>query len=326
MSRKIPCITKDPVHHNSEFLTPQKIDHLPQKIDHLPQKIDHLPQKNDHLDSKICRFCLNTFSYEWYKNKHEKICKFKDDPVRLLEIENKIGPNIPDTKTECRFCNKDFCRTSNLNKHILHCKDRKDYLNYLNNYQKQTNNITNNVTNNVTNNNVTNNVTNNLTNNLNVIINVLGNEDTTHIDILKIIDKLRDVDKKYGEHQYYLKAGEMVISYDNLLRETPENQNIFIPNLRSTHIEVKTDLGWEKKEIEQVLDTTFKTSAKRLYNTKESIEAVNNNVFKHEKNKNIFNEVKEFAKCGLRHSHSQSYGSGDQRKVKRSYKIAKTKD
>jgi hypothetical protein len=322
MSRKIPCVN---ISQNNEKNNSQK-DTLNSQKDTLNSQKDTLNSQKDTLNSQkdtlsTCMFCLKQFSNNYNLKRHHLICKDRKDPVRLLEIENKIDPGIPPNKTECRFCNKDFCRTSVLNKHIFHCKDRKDYLNYLNNYQKQTNNITNNF-NNVTNNNITNNVTNNV----NVIINVLGNEDTTHIDILKIIQKLRDVDKNYGKNQYYLKAGEMVISYDNILREIPENQNIFIPNLRSTHIEVKTDSGWEKKEIEQVLDTTFKTSAKRLYNTKESIEAVNNNVFKHEKNKNIFNEVKQFAECGFKHTHSQSYGAGDQRKIKKSYKIAKTKD
>jgi hypothetical protein len=323
MSRKIPCVN---IFQNNEKNNSQK-DTLNSQNESKNFQNESKNSQNEFKNSQkdtlnICQFCLKHVSNIYNLKRHQTVCKDREDPVRLLEIEKGVKPCLASSKFECRFCNNEFFNTSNLKKHFKVCKDRKDYLNYLNNYQKQTNNITNNnITNNVTNNNITNNVTNNV----NVIINVLGNEDTAHIDILKIIEKLRDVDKNYGKNQYYLKAGEMVISYDNILREIPENQNIFIPNLRSTHIEVKTDSGWEKKEIEQVLDTTFKTSAERLYNTKESIEAVNNNVFKHEKNKNIFNEVKQFAECGFKHSHSQSYGAGDQRKVKKSYKIAKTK-
>ncbi len=319
MSRKIPCIPKVPSPQNSEISNDPKIDHLPPKIDHLDPKIDHLPPKNDHLESKVCMFCLSTFSTSWYKNKHQNICKMKDDPVRLLEIENGVDPPTAVCKTECRFCNKDFCRTSNLNKHYLVCKERKDYLDNLNYHQKQVQ-ITNN---NIVNNNIVNNTTNN--NNVNIIINILGNEDTSHIDIERIINNLRDLQNNYESNQIYLKAGQMVISYDDLMREVPENQNVIIPSSKSIYTSVKTENGWEMKETDEALNRSFKNSAKKLYETKESIEAVNKRVFQDKSNKKIFNEVEQFAKSGLKHTNSQFYEPNDQRKLKSSYKISKIK-
>ena len=92
----------------------------------------------------------------------------------------------------------------------------------------------------------------------------------------------------------------MVISYDDLMREIPENQNIIIPSSKSIYTEVKTENGWEKKETDEALNRSFKNSAKKLYDTKETIESVNNKVFESESNKKIFNEVKQFAKSGLK--------------------------
>ena len=86
----------------------------------------------DKLESKKnistkCKFCLNIFSNNRYLKIHEKNCKQCDDPIRLLEIEQDICPILPDSKTCCRFCDKDLYRIDNLNRHILICKEREEY-------------------------------------------------------------------------------------------------------------------------------------------------------------------------------------------------------
>ena len=90
-------------------------------------QVNYLDCKNDLL----CEFCLCTFKSKWYKGVHEKNCKDKNDPVRLMEIEKGIKPVIPDNKLKCRFCNCVFSRTDCLNKHLKICKDRERYFNYL---------------------------------------------------------------------------------------------------------------------------------------------------------------------------------------------------
>ena len=67
----------------------------------------------------------------------------------------------------------------------------------------------------------------------------------------------------------------MVINFDDLLREAPENRNVYLPNEKSIYTEVKTESGWEKKERDQTLNETFKNSAKLLYDTKETIDNTN---------------------------------------------------
>ena len=110
------------------------------------------------------------------------------------------------------------------------------------------------------------------------------------------------------------------------MRENPENRNIIVPSSKSLYTEVKTASGWEKKEIDEALSDSFKNSAKKLYDTKQTIEAINNRVFKVDSNVKIFKEVEQFARTGLNHKNSEYYCPGDPRKIRSRYKIGKLKD
>jgi hypothetical protein len=335
MSRKVPCNKLK----NTEEFTCAKIvapnTSLPAPNTSLEQNVapnTSLPAPNTSLEQKIapntsslapkCEYCLNQYSRKSNLKKHQEICKYRDDPVRLLEIKNGITPGSVVSKTECRFCNQDFFNVSNLNRHLKVCEDREDYHQMLLLKQQKVHQVINN-------NNTTNNTTNNNTiNNFNgpTIINILGNEDTSHIDISRIIDNLRSLQNNYENHQIYLKAGQMVISYDDIMRENPENRNIIVPSAKSLYTEVKTDSGWEKKEIDEALSDSFKNSAKKLYDTKESINAVDKRVLKENENKKIFDEVKQFAQSGLNYKNSTYRFPDDERKIRSRYKIGKLKD
>jgi hypothetical protein len=264
-----------------------------------------------------CDFCLNTFARKYNLKIHQENCKFKNDPVRLLEIENGVKPCLASLKTECRFCNLTFHNTSNLNKHIIHCKKREEYHNELLKTKESTGKFTQ--INNINNFNAPVN---------NITINLIGNEDTSHIDIQKIINNLRELNSNYGNNHLYLQAGEMVISYDDLLREVPENQNMYLPNDRSLYAEVKTEDGWEKKEREQTLNECFKNSAKLLYDSKESIESANKKVFARKSTNKVFDEVKQFSEKGFKHEHAtgESIYSEDQKTIKSKFKIGRLKN
>ena len=70
-----------------------------------------------------------------------------------------------------------------------------------------------------------------------------GKENLNHIETERIIGLLRDIRKEYGDNKVYLMAGNLIDSFDNYIREKPENRNIVIPNQKSIYGNVKTDNG-----------------------------------------------------------------------------------
>ena len=270
---------------------------------------------NTSINSSKCEFCLNSFYNKYTKNKHQLICKYRDDPVRLLEIKVGIIPPETFVKTECRFCNHDLLRIDNLHRHFKVCKERKEYHEKLEKRENESKQIINN-NNQITNNNTTNNNITNNQNNFNgpVIINLIGNETNAHINLENVLNNLLRLQNKHGDDHIYIQAGEMVVSYDDLLRKIPENQNVIVPNFKSPYVEVKTKTGWEKKETDDVLNETFKNSAKLLYDSEESIKKNNQKVFK---------EVGKFAKIGFKHENAdrESVYTGQKKKIQTLYKI-----
>jgi hypothetical protein len=208
-----------------------------------------------------------------YKNRHELSCKLKDDPIRQLEIEHEIDPELPENKNECRFCNLIFARTDALNTHTKSCKDRKEYhknlLIYKNTIQNQTNNITNN--NQITNNNInTINNDNRIINN-NLILN-FGEETMEHITTADIIRILKEAKDEYREEEFAKIAGEFVCLFDKLLKENPKNKNVTLPCLNSMYAKVKYERGWEMLAIDKVVHRLIKNTSSRLLEQRKEIE------------------------------------------------------
>jgi len=203
---------------------------------------------------------LNTFSEKTKLNRHEQVCKFKDDPVRLLEIEKKIKVDLPDNKSVCRFCNVNFCRTSNLNKHFKVCKEREVYYNTLKTDHSSQTFIENQTINNVTNN-----------NNLNIVLN-FGEENTDHITTEDIIGLLKDARSEYPPEEFSMIAGELIFLFDKLIKENPINRNISIPCLNSMYAKVKYERGWEMLPIDKVVHRLIKNSSMRLLEHRKEIE------------------------------------------------------
>ena len=252
---------------------------------------------------------MNNF-YNKHMKRHLLTCKYRNDPIRLLEIENDIEPVLPECKTCCRFCEKDLSRISYLNKHLLVCKEREIYHDLIKNKNKNTITVNNNC------NNTVNNTINNTINN----INILGQENTEHIQIEDVVNLLRNVIKEFGNNQISLTAGNLINSFDNYIREIPENQNIIIPHHKSTFGNIKTEAGWKKMSADRCLNRAFKSSANELYNRKEEIDNHNKQVFKSATNKQIFSEVKQFGVNGL------SGNSDEIRQIKTTFKIGKLKE
>jgi hypothetical protein len=115
-ARKTPCL-KPVINKNSQdsiiCVEIEKSDSQDSTI---------IPQESINI---VCDYCFQSFSNIYNRNRHN--CKYKEDPVRQLEIELKIHTILPTCSTECRFCNKVLSRTDALNKHLLICQKRKEY-------------------------------------------------------------------------------------------------------------------------------------------------------------------------------------------------------
>ena len=316
LSRNKPCVKENNVNNIHTICKTQNSvpnQSLPVPNQSLPVPNQSLPVPNQSFsdENNTCKFCLHTFNHIGTKNRHLLICKFKDDPIRLLEIENDIIPELPESNTECRFCNKIYHNTSNLNKHITTCKEREVYKQILIKEKTQ-----------ITINNNCNNNCNNTTNINNKLILNFGQENLNHLQTENIINLLRDIRKEFGNDQVYLMAGNLITSYDNYIRETPENSNLRIPDSKCLYAEVKIENGWEKTSVDRSLNKAFKSSASSLYNKKEEIDTANERVFQSAANNDIFSEVKQFAKKGFEHS----YRGEELRKVQTSFKVSKLKN
>ena len=288
----------------------EKSTSLTEKSTPLTEKDTPLTEKDTFENKKnTCKYCLNVFTRSNNKIIHENACKQKDDPIRQLEIEQDICPILPDSKTECRYCNKNLCRTALLNKHTLICKERSEYLSLLEK-QKKSNTFINIGTQN--NNNITNNK---------LILN-FGKENLNHVQIENVINLLRGIRKEFGNNQVYLMAGDLITSFDNYIREEPENNNLLIPDAKCLYAETRIENGWEKKSIDYSLNKAFKSSANELYTRKKEINDTNDKVFKSDTNKEIFLEVKQFADKGFSHYPT----SEELRKVKTNFKLSKLKN
>jgi hypothetical protein len=117
-------------------------------------------------------------------------------------------------------------------------------------------------------------------------------------------------------------AGEMVIRFDKLLTQSPENDNFVIPDSKCLYAEIKTPNGWEKISIDNSLNSCLKERASMLLERKEEIDAFNDRVFQNKTNNEIFVETKQFSKRGFDHS----YRGEDTRRIRTGFKINKLKN
>jgi hypothetical protein len=306
----IPNVTLDIP--NSTLDIPNSTLDIPNSTLDIPNSTLDIPNSTLEGEPIMCEYCLHTFCNTGNKNKHMFSCKFKEDPVRLLEMELDIIPELPESRTECRFCNVVFSRTDVLQKHITKCKERESYKKSLLK-EKERGKVV--ITNNTNCNNTTiNNTINN--NNNNLILNFGETKDTTSpSDIIQI---LRDVQKDYLPGQIYLMTGETIVRYDKLLSQIPENKNFKIPNEKSFYAEIKTPTGWEKMEMYNGLSKCVKNRASQLLTRKDEINAFNEKVFKNKINNQIFDETKNFASDGLKHNIP-----GETRRLRKGLKINK---
>jgi hypothetical protein len=297
LARKKPCSSKTLKNENNVnnicgIVVPNEFSNAPSTAKNAPSTARDAPSTAKSTPSTAknnCKFCLNTFASSSNLKRHTTICKFQDDPVRLLEIENDITPDIPECKTECRFCNHTFARIDNLNKHLKICKERLEYQEKLLKRKNEINNQINNTINNNTINNI-----NNINNNVNVIVLSFGNENLDHIKPEDIISDINNLISENSDAKNYILAGKLLTCFEERVKSIPENKNINLKSIHSDYGELKTETGVKKIRIKRFLENCIKNTAKNFNKKKSQIKT------KDHETKSILKEVDVYAEHGFK--------------------------
>ena len=301
-----PC-RKQPISQNDpetakNYAFPPKNSAFPPKNSAFETRNSAFPPRNSAFENKLkCEFCMTVFSSSWYKKKHELICRHRNE-TRLLELELDITPELPECKTECRFCNKLLFRTDALNKHVRVCKDRVEYHERLLKQQTQQQMViqTQNIHN-----------VNNIHNGNNTIINNYFPENTIpfgspritdDITVEKAIDLLRvAVYKRYMPDQTYEMAGDVIVELEKLILKIPENRNYIMDDKSSTCM-VKTDKGYEYTTRDECTNGIIIENAGLLCSMKGAIKEANPKVFNNNSVVQVFDHQKCFEKRGVNYT------------------------
>ena len=226
---------------------------------------------NYHIDNNVCAredkkfsciFCNKSYKTKYTFLRHLNK-KHKKKSSHLL--------NPQKNDLECEYCNKVFTRKDNLNRHIKnYCKKART-----------ANNIINNTTNNI---NTTNNtINNNCNNTYNITINNFGKESLESIsdkDIFKCVNKCYNG----------IPALFKLIHID-----TPENQNLYLTNIKNPYIYIYNDNKWILNELREILDYIQKEKKGMIEEYMEK----NNNKFKTYKIRNINKMLEDYKKGNL---------------------------
>jgi len=93
-------------------------------LEKVQQKVENDIIKEQKTD---CMYCGKILSTRCNILRHEKDCKFKNEPAIELEIE--LGISIgPYKHTTCKFCKKECNSRSSYNHHIKICKTKDEYV------------------------------------------------------------------------------------------------------------------------------------------------------------------------------------------------------
>ena len=240
---------------------------------------------------KDCRWCNR---YDVGAG-HIRNCRWKDDPVTLLEIELGIEPaKIPISDTKCRFCTRQFSETRYLWKHHQRCEHRLTYLNRLT-VDKESKSVEQ-----------IENVTNGIPNG---IPNQLPTEFPIEV-IEQIVEIIRTIKKQ--DHNVFTMAGKLVVEYHKLITSKyPEHNELVLPHHRCKYALVKTGHvgptvgfdppGWERKQVGPSLEPCFKKAASELVSVRNQLESMDVLISENKLIKLLLDECEQFADSGFSH-------------------------
>jgi len=217
-----------------------------------------------------------------------KITKFKE----LTIFNDKMASYI------CDKCNKNFRGNYELNRHRLKkfpCVKEK----IPNKSPKQKEKQKQKTNQDSSGCNVT--IINNNVNNVNQVVNnyFTINGDISHIDIEKIIEELRDINKTTNDE--YIRAGKMVVRFNVMVMENDNNANMKLSNIQSNIVQVLTVDGERYQSTNEVIDNVVRARAGQLVDLKDSISEKNKKVFQVIPNKKTWNHLEKFHQSGLSH-------------------------
>lgn len=293
MSRKKPCVNKE----NEKKSSGEKIisDNQPRSSFGKSRSSFGEPRSSFEVldtskpDTQKCMYCLNTFSIKSNLKKHYTVCKYREDPVRLLEIERGIKPEACPSKTECRFCNRDYLRIDNLHRHLKVCKDREDYHQILIKQGERQCTIVNNNYNGTVNN------TNTINNNT-IIINNFGEETLDHISNREFISFIKNFYKKAklsinDDTESKLIMGNFLIDFERMISSYPSNQNSWITNVKSDYGVIKLNNEEKILRFADFAERVLINTSKKLSDRHDTFSEDNN---LDDEINNLLNEACEF--------------------------------
>ena len=221
----------------------------------------------------ICYRCENDFKQRWRLDRHlkrKKLCpKLDKQQITPENAEKRIfdaGKRIETQKIKCTYCNREFKRKWDLNRHLKTCKIRKELdekkkdkeeIKFLKKkvelYEKNHENQikTNLITNNNTNTNCHNTNMTNSNNTVNITVNDYGQE---NINYLKDSKYKRLINKILGNGMHGL---QQYIKYKYCNPEAPENLTIKYTNERSNKLKVRKNNSWKTRNKNEVMDELY---------------------------------------------------------------------
>ena len=147
---------------------------------------------------------------------------------------------------------------------------------------------------------------------------VLGNDDLSGINIERIINEWRTINKTTEEE--YTRAGKLVTTFHSMVCENPTNRNIKVKNERSiSGVSLDQNGEWKLHSTDEIVDKVIKVRSGQLIQFKESITQTNDRVFKVPSNQRTWKHLEKFSVHGRDHqgsSHDQT------RRLRTSIKVA----
>ena len=128
---------------------------------------------------------------------------------------------------------------------------------------------------------------------------VFGNEDLSHINPERIIEKWRQINK--ADKEEYNRAGKLVVEFHELVNENPQNKNITLSNIKSPVTTIQGPQGTITQATNDTINGVIKTRAGQLVTFKEGIQEQNENVFKSKNNLLTWKHIEKFNDLGINH-------------------------
>ena len=217
----------------------------------------------------VCQKCNKTFNHKGAYDRHlsrQKPCvNFAISAKIVAEIAETTKKNTENAAITCSHCCKIYKRKYELQRHLKNgCKKQNnapndELLNKIKQLEDKIILLENKSTaNNTTNNN---NINNGVIQNNNITINQYGKEDMSHLN-------LQDFKRLFS------KCNSCVPFFVELLhfnKDKPENNNIYISNMKSPYLMLYDGTKWKLAEKNAVLDDMYDDKCEILVNKYENL-------------------------------------------------------